>query len=110
MEKLSVMDAVKLVAQSQNKWAIYISWVWPDAYEDHEELIKAAPYLNLEDDSQIIFDGCAILLFETEEEMQDIFYRTVGDDGPTKLNNYNGKIRVYALTCNPRGLLLNENT
>jgi len=40
----------------------------------------------------------------------DAYYRTVGDDGPTKLNDYNGPCRIYALTCDPFGQLLNENT
>jgi predicted membrane GTPase involved in stress response len=33
-----------------------------------------------------------------------------GEDGPTAMNPYDGNVKIYALTCNPEGKLLNENT
>jgi hypothetical protein len=59
---------------------------------------------------------CVILIYThgefhvTEEFECKTYDKTVGDDGPTELNNYGGPARVYALTCNLYGQLENENT
>jgi hypothetical protein len=81
--------------------------------EDNEitEILKAAPYLETEDNGyQVIADGFGILVFESEKTMERYYKLTVGDDGPTELNEYKGPARVYALTCNAKGELLHENT
>lgn len=78
--------------------------------EDLSNLPKAAPYLDIAKHMQIMADGTGYMLFDSEEEMDHIYYQTVGDDGPTKLNPYNGSIKIYALTCNPDGQTMNENT
>lgn len=74
-----------------------------------EEIFKAAPYLNM-DDYQIIADEHGIIIFDSAEEMEHAYQQTVGDDGPTALNQYNGKCRVSALTCYADGSLGGENT
>lgn len=78
------------------------------------EVFKAAPYLeeiNKESSGmQAISDGLIFLFFDSEEEMKKYYYLTVGDDGPTETNHYNGPARIYALTCNPLGQFKNENT
>ena len=51
-----------------------------------------------------------MLTFDTEKEMEKHYDLTVGDDGPTKYNSYDGECRVYALTCSNTGELLTENT
>ena len=58
---------------------------------------------------QVMSDGEGFSIFDTKEEMAAFYDLIVGDDGPTKLNPYNGPIKVYALSCGPNGLL-NENT
>jgi hypothetical protein len=75
---------------------------------DYQEVLKATPYLTFED-SQVLLDGCAVIVFDTIEEMELIYNRTVGDDGPTQLNPYKGPARVYALTC-VNGEFQEENT
>jgi len=95
------------LCKSHEKWGMYISFV-DDT--DLQEIFKAAPYLNTEAFMHTCVNGCGYILFDTEEEMMDLYHQTVGDDGPTKLNSYNGPARVYALTCDPQGNLLNENT
>ena len=55
-------------------------------------------------------DGLGYLFFNTEAECCAAFEDIVGDDGPTKKNPYDGPMRVYALTCDPHGELMNENT
>jgi len=72
------------------------------------EYCKAAPYL--EGNLQIHIDHQAYLVFDSDAEMEAAFKRTVGDDGPTSTNVYEGDANVYALTCGADGELRNENT
>ena len=95
-------------ARLSRKWCMIISWDI-DKPEDVDELFKAAPYLGLED-LQILYDGQALLTFESENEMWEYYNQTVGDDGPTKTNPYLGPFKVYALTISPEGQFQNENT
>jgi len=94
------------LCQLNKKWGIYIRFDWN---EDLEEVIKAAPYLDYKEHGQILMDGIGVFL-GTKEEMMDLYKRTVGDDGPTELNPYNGPATVYAQVCNSEGSLLYENT
>lgn len=104
-------DLLSALAASTGKFCLYISFAPNEA-----EVEKAAPYLF--DDERFLkqefvdvyYDGFCYMTFDSEEEMQRLYNMTVGDDGPTKLNPYNGKARVYALTAAPDGRLLNENT
>lgn len=75
-----------------------------------DDVKAAAPYLSDEQAGQLWHEGTAFLLFDTEAEMEAAYWQTVGDDGPTKTNPYDGPGRVYALTCRPDGQLVNENT
>lgn len=76
------------------------------------EIQKAAPYLRMDDNetSQALCDGYAFIVCDSDEERDRLFDLTVGDDGPTNANNYDGPARVYALTINDKGQSLNENT
>ena len=74
------------------------------------EIKKAAPYLNQNEITSLFFGGRLILLFDSAKERDTTYWNTVGDDGPTKTNKYNGEIRIHAQTCSPTGQLLNENT
>jgi len=80
------------------------------------ELWKAAPYLkemytnDSSNVSQILSEGIAYFLFDSYKEMEKTFQLTVGDEGPTKLNKYKGPCRVYAITCNAKGVLQESNT
>ncbi len=110
MKALASTESFQLLCKSTGKWGMFLSFSAPE--DELMELSKAAPYLNenLENYYQIMVEDSCILLFDTEEEMEGHYNQTVGDDGPTKLNSYNGHTRVYALTCNPEGQLLTENT
>lgn len=104
-------DLLETLAKHTGKWCMYISF----DPSNMDEVIKAAPYLtpaadNLGTAIQILCDGCGFLSFDTEEEMERHYKLTVGDDGPTSANGYAGPCRVYALTCNPQGQCMNENT
>jgi hypothetical protein len=101
-------DLVSLSARALGKWTLYLSFDW-----EASDLIEAAPILasGLEDPDAVAFmDGWALFGFDTEEDARAAFASTVGDDGPTPSNPYNGPTRVYALLANPDGRLLTENT
>lgn len=88
-------------------WLSFPTWHIIDNY------FLAAPWLKgLQDNSlfQGMGDGHVLALFDTAEERDAAYQNTVGDDGPTKTNPYNGPCRIYALTISPDGELLNENT
>ena len=106
MKILEKTEVFKLLCKLSKKFGMYIMF---GEDEDWGEVIKAAPYLTL-DNYQTLMEGRAIILFDNEEEMLDCYEKTVGDDGPTKKNQYVGKVRVYAVTCSSEGELLNENT
>ena len=93
--------------KAYNKFGLYISF---DEEEKWDEIIKACPFLTKEEHYNIFLNGFGYVFFDTKEEMEKAYESTVGDDGPTKLNSYNGLARVYALTCDNTGQLLNENT
>jgi len=106
MEILHKTTVLTQLCKEAKKYGIYISFL---ETEDWTEVTKAAPYLTKNCD-QVLVDGEAWILFDTAKEMHNCYDQTVGDDGPTELNNYDGPARVYALTCNLHGQLENENT
>lgn len=111
MRVLDQFRTLEVLCAATKQWGMAINWygnVEPE--QEFEELQKAAPYLKIDEHAQSMIEGRAYLLFDTEEEMEKHFWMTVGDDGPTALNDYNGPMRVYAITCDPTGQLLNENT
>lgn len=100
------IEILKLYSLLAQKPCMLITF---DTDQNIDEILKAAPYLNIAMNCQIISDGIGFLQFNSTNEMEKYFQLTVGDDGPTKTNPYNGPARVYAITCN-NGQLENENT
>jgi hypothetical protein len=105
---LNTVDMFALACRGAKRWGLYLSW---DSEMPWEDLTQAAPYL-ADDWKFHIFltDGQLPLLLESREEMVRLFELTVGDDGPTPTNPYNGPCRVFACICDPDGNLLSENT
>lgn len=120
IQKLNKSDVLKLMCKTTGKWGMMVSFDdWADiGFEYYQELVKAAPWLDYRNDAQILVDGVGFVLADTEKELYDLFYQTVGDDGPYTqdqnpngpANNYDGPQKIYALTCNPQGQLETENT
>jgi len=112
---MEILDKTKILSRlckETKKYGMYIAFsddLYQEKYDPWVEIKKAAPYL-AEDCDQILTDGEAWLLFDDKEDMWNHYNRTVGDDGPTKLNPYNGPAGIYALTCNPHGQFETENT
>lgn len=118
MRPLSMIDMMREYCRISGKYAMLLTFTMPEASEIDAwfpEIYKAAPYLKgrtlgeRSDFLDIITNEQGVLVFDTKEEMDRYYDQTVGDDGPTKLNPYDGPGRVGALTCGPRGLI-NENT
>jgi len=118
VKSISKVDLISLACQKAKKHAMMISF--DPRYQEGgfelfaSEVIKAAPYLaNFGDWPQffeIFMDGEGVLFFDSEKEMLDAFSQTVGDNGPTNINSYDGQCAVYALTFYPDGKLGVENT
>lgn len=107
MQKLTVLNAAAELAKVAGKPVLYISWGEDFLLPD---VVKAAPYLLADDDFQYQVGKTAIILCDDEEEMDRLYDMTVGDDGPTELNPYDGPVSVYALTINAKGEFQRENT
>lgn len=111
---MKVYSQVKLAcafAKARKKPVLFLAF-----HPDHPEFIndwaKAVPYLSIDDNEtmQALFDGYAIIECDSDKERDKLYELTVGDDGPTMFNKYNGPVRVYALTIDRTGQTLNENT
>lgn len=109
MKPLDVHGLFAAHCKAIGKWGLLLGCGYLDA-DDLADVPLAAPMLSFERDAQVILDGQGFLFYDTEEAMQSDFQRVVGDDGPTASNPYDGRVKVYALTCGPDGQLLGENT
>jgi len=119
MIKMTIHEALCRLCKTLDKWGLYLSF---DEEEfTPEEAKKACPFLNFEDDNDVNYtedqtdyqaysDGHIFVMCDTEEECYKLYNQTVGDDGPTDTNHYNGPCRVYALTINSNGEMESENT
>jgi hypothetical protein len=94
---------------SHNKWGIYMSNSF-DGEISPLELKKAAPFLPEDELVNFWHQGFAVVLLDSEGEMRECYEQIVGDDGPTSSNSYSGPARIYAMTCDPAGRSLTENT
>ena len=109
MKIVDEMGLFALACKAQTMWGLYLSF--PEVWEDPkitEEFKKACLFYDKL--GTVSMDGKAYLFFESETEMWDHYYSVVGEDGPTKMNPYNGDFKIFALTCDPQGNMLTENT
>jgi hypothetical protein len=108
MKVLSGIELACEVARKHRKPVLFLGLSQADEV-GYAEILKAAPYLTY-NDSQALVDGEAVIICDSVEEQNRLYWQTVGDDGPTDTNPYDGKARVYALTIDKTGQTLNENT
>ena len=111
MKVLTFSDTLAAAAKGLGKWCIYVGIHY--TIEEEAEILKAAPWLTKLDSFDLtgfIMDGGGIIAFNSEQEMLDAYENTVGEDGPTKTNSYDGPVHIYCLTCDSKGHLQNENT
>ncbi len=108
-------DILELLCKSKGKPALLLHNGSSAAGEGEEEvgvaeLSKAVPFLDRNQVMTLLFEGPVYIFCDSLEEIRDLYNQVVGEDGPTKVNPYNGPARVYALTCDKDGLLGTENT
>ena len=109
MRKLDLTGILEELTRATNQWGMLLSLEPYTEEITYQEVNKAVPFLNMDDDAQAFADGYCIIL-GTQGEIENAYDQTVGDDGPTELNRYDGPARVYALTCDNTGQTRNENT
>lgn len=103
-----IYDIISLLqehARVADKYCMYISWL---GCNDPTELVKAAPYMKDEEDILYILSE-TVLVFDTAEEAYSHYNVTVGANGPTEYNDYDGPARIYALMCSNIGEIIKEN-
>ena len=111
---LTSMEAMQSLCLATESYGLYIRFdpeiVGPP--ENRFEEIKKASNGRLDPikESQVMIEGCGIILFATEEEVDEAYLDFVGDDGPTSRNRYDGPMKILAIACNDRGVLMRENT
>lgn len=107
IEKLSQTDTLQRLTKATGKWGMYIEISCPTRRVS--KIPDAAPYLNFQDDMQLMADGKGFILCDTEAELYELYKVTVGDD-VNPHNSNKGPAKVYALTCGPDGVTRDENT
>jgi hypothetical protein len=110
MKILTVRDTCQQTAKSLNKWCLFISFTGNTDRADHREMRKAVPYLDYVDATKLYCGQQLFLVCDDKKECHKLFDQTVGDDGPTLTNSYNGYARVYAEIIGPDGKSRGENT
>ena len=105
MTILNKDELAKEFAKITGSWCVYICYDHAIDY-GAEEITKAALYLSETD----VLNNKQFIFCKSEEEAYRYFNWTVGDDGPTKLNNYVGPVRIYAHVVNPQGEIETKNT
>lgn len=109
MTEVTVRDLFAAYCKLHGRWGLLLSFEPAECEVGDRELVAACPvYASLGVDAKC--DGRAFLFFETERQARLEYSRTVGDDGPTPNNPYNGPAKVYALLCDEIGSLVAENT
>lgn len=103
-------DYAPLIAGLAKKWTLFLG-----CSGSRQTLLKAAPYLKgAKTVSGHLMGFCSdeiiVVLCRSEKQAMDLFDQTVGDEGPTKKNRYNGPGRVYAAVFTPEGDCFTENT
>ena len=113
MEKIDTMAAFRQLCQLRGSWGLMLDGLIPMEIDDLEEwkqgydkLKTMVPFLQEGD----FFWHDSLIILGTEEEINDLFSQVHGDDGPCDEDRSCGRFHVYALTCNEKGELMNENT
>jgi hypothetical protein len=104
-----VRTLAEAYCKTQGVFGLYLSVSMDSTYDEYRQ---AAPYLANDPVLWIQFQlkGWVLLTFKFEKECDAYYRQTVGDDGPTKTNSYNGPARVYACKIKPYSGITAENT
>jgi hypothetical protein len=94
MKFITRYEQFELLCKSTKKWGLYLGF---DGCDTFAQVQVAAPYI----DFDTWINDANVCLFNSEEEMDEYFQQTICDEV---------EHGIFALTCNPDGQLLNENT
>ena len=108
MRPLTGRDVLCKLCEATKKWGMFFQISTERQEREYvQETVRAAPWL---DSVWCIIHREGYLLFDTYDELMDVFNRTCGDEGATALNPYDGVGNVYAVICSPDGRIEQENT
>ncbi len=105
---LDNLEAFADLCRMRNMHGLYVSsGSWFDEIADRTDGIPpSCPLICLYlPTAQAFADGCAVFLFDTDEECRAAFDRVLGDDHRAPI-----QYRTYAITCSNLGDLMDENT
>lgn len=102
----SMQQVADLIACHKQMWVLYLST--PGAL-DPFAVDSPVPFLSRDDRTILSVKGWIMLVIDHEPTAMAQFRQVVGDDGPTKTNQYAGPHRVYAYLTGPDGGVT-ENT
>lgn len=105
----NVHEILSELCRLRKQWGIFL-YCAVDQEVSLQDIQKAAPWFSDDLAAYFALDSGAYVFFDSQMEMDAAYYRTVGDDGPSPSNPYDGPAKVYALTCSPTGTLRTENT
>lgn len=115
------VSVAELLARSSGKWVVYLG-VPANPFDAGEfpkfanHVDSAVPFLAGNDKTyrESFYDFClgdpAFCVFESEQEARVAYASVVGDEGPTKTNDYNGPVSVFAALISPTEGCVTENT
>jgi hypothetical protein len=102
-------DILSYMARKKGKPGMYLHVLIEEPTQ--KDLREAAPWMDEDLHAALILGrGEAYVFFDSREEMEWCYGQTVGPDGPTLHNPYNGLCRIYAVTADATGRLHSENT
>lgn len=108
MKTLTKFNLLENYTTVSGKYVVMLSCSNLDVCTD--ELKKAVPMITDYGDIVNLLTGDTLFFeFDYNDAAIDFFDTVIGDDGPTRLNSYNGPARVFACLSGPNGLIT-ENT
>lgn len=108
--RLDHVAVIEAAVRSVGAWCLYLSV--SSSADDTDDIACAAPYLDSIDGEAWfrLSTGEPLYVFGEEADLRRMFEATVGDDGPTATNRYDGPARVYAMLVSPTDGVMTENT
>lgn len=113
MNQINNFDLLEWYCRGRRCWGLLISSKGDNDGRRNKRkgLALAAPWV-VKDNflfEDLLSGETVFVHFDTESMAREAFDQTVGDDGPSRLNDYNGPVRVYACLAGPDGVIT-ENT
>ena len=111
-KEIKELNPLSTLCKVTGKYGMYISLhtKWGETGATIDDFIQAAPYLKDPSNQHVLINGFGYFLSDYLDDLEYAFDITIGDSGPNLWNSYTGPATIYALTCDPNGVELDENT